>query len=206
MNIKLVKVFAILLLPLMALAGEEKPDTVSFTADVIQTIGDTSTDDELFVKGYKYLIETTIEGENTSIIVNQMSDKVKILLHSKEIAKEIPDTSSELLDIDPFSSYKDLLGKYPSREKGSKDINGYKCLEIEIYEKDKILMTAWVAKKLNWPIKIKSNLDPPKKVKLENIMEKPVGECVFQIPSEYKFLSSQETKKAESEVKEKPKK
>lgn len=179
----------------MVIAGEAKPDTVSFTADLIQTVGDTTKEDELFVKGFKYLIEATVEGENISIIVNQMSDKVKILYNSEEIAKEIPDTNSELLDSDPFASYKHLLDKYPSRVRGTKVINGYQCREIEIYKKDKTLMTAWEAEKLNWPIKIKSKLDPPRKVELKNIVEKPVAECVFQIPSDYEFLSSEETKK-----------
>jgi hypothetical protein len=185
----------VMLLSIMVFIGQANAEAASFTAKVMQTFADTSIEGELFVKGNVYLFETTETGEDISVIVNRESGMTKVLYNSREIMTEIPDTSTKSLSIDPFQSFWYLLKKHSSREKGPTVVNDYKSMEVEIYGKDTVYMIAWVSKRLDWPVKIESKVGPPMEVNLKKIVEKPLGECLFNIPSNYKFMPYSEMKK-----------
>lgn len=206
MRIKFVKSFIVTLIPFILLASQTNPTTESFTADMIQKVDGQSIEGELFVKGNKYMIAMKEGGEEISIIVNRENGKTKLLIPSQEVGQEMSNTSLKSLSNNPFESFKYLFEKHPSRKKGSEVINGYECKKIEVYEKDQDLMTAWVSDKLNWPVKIVLKVEPSREVELKNIKEKPVVECLFQVPEDYKISKLTETKKEETKTKEKPEK
>ncbi|MEJ2568875.1 MAG: DUF4412 domain-containing protein [candidate division WOR-3 bacterium] len=112
---------------------------------MIQKIGNETIEGKLFVKGNQYRMDLTEEGEKLSILVDDESGKTTIVIHSQKSAQEIASSSLQSLSNNPFESYKTLLEKYSSKEKGSETIDGYKCKEIEIYEEDQDLMTAWLS-------------------------------------------------------------
>ena len=177
-----------------------------FTADMIQRMGDETIEGKLFVKGNQYRMDLEEQGEKLSILVDRESGKTTIIIHSQKSAREIPNSNLQSLSNNPFESYKTILEKYSSREKGSVTIAGYKCKEIEIYEEDQDLMTAWVSEKLNWPLKIILKRDPPWETELKNIEEKDLGDDLFQVPKDYDLSAMAEAKKEAEPVKEEPEK
>lgn len=171
----------------------------NFTADMTQRIGDDILEGKIYVKGNKYRMDINVQGSELSIIVDHESGKQKILIHSQKIAEEVWNNSSRSLYNNPFESFYYALEKYSSIEKGSEVINGYKCKKIEIYANDEKLLTAWVANKLNWPIKILTAIGIPKNAELKNIKEEAIEENLFQLPENYEFTPLPEPKKEKDE-------
>lgn len=171
----------------------------SFTADMTQRIGDYIIEGKIYVKGNKYRMDINEKGKELSIVVNRESGKQNVLVHSQKFAEEVWNNSARSLSNNPFESFYYALEKYSSREKGSEVINDYKCKKIEIYANDEKLLTAWMANKLNWPIKILTALGTPKNVELKNIKEELVEENLFQLPEDYKFTPLPEPKKEKDE-------
>lgn len=200
MKINLIKSLAITLILFMFFACPTTPATVeSFTADMTQRIGNDILEGKIYVKGNKYRMDINEQGSELSIIVDHESGKQKILVHSRKIAEELWNNSERSLSNNPFESFYYALKKYSSKEKGSEVINGYNCKKIEIYVDDRKLLTAWVANKLNWPIKILTELGIPKNAELKNIKEEPVEENLFQLPENYGFTPLPEPKKEKDE-------
>lgn len=164
--------------------------TDSFSADMIQKMNGQSIQGKLFVKGNKYRMDMTEEGEKISIIVDIPANKTKLLIHSKKISQEISNTSLKSLSNNPFETLRHSSEKYDSKKSGSEILNGYECQKSEIYDKENKLMTVWVSDELDWPVKIVLEVEPSREVELINIKEEPVEESLFQIPSTYKEMSS----------------
>ncbi len=206
MRIKFIKSFITTLILLMVFGCHRNPAVESFTADMVQEVNNQRVEGKLFVKGNKYRMDIK-EGEaEISILVNRESGKHKVIMHSRKVAYEYLNTSSKSLKNNPFEYFNYLLEKHSSRREGSEVINGYECRKIEVYKKDRHLTTAWISKKLNWPIKIEMAVKPKKDVILENIKEEPVEKNLFELPEDYRFFPLPEAKKEKATAKAKPKK
>lgn len=203
MKISFIKSLIGVLASLMFFTCSSNSTAEGFTADMIQKIGNETIEGKLFVKGNQYRMDLTEEGEKLSILVDDESGKTTIVIHSQKSAQEIASSSLQSLSNNPFESYKTLLEKYSSKEKGSETIDGYKCKEIEIYEEDQDLMTAWVSEKLDWPLKISLKRQPPWETELKNIEVKDLKEDLFQVPKGYSLSPLAEVKKEAAPVKEK---
>ncbi|MFO7865539.1 MAG: DUF4412 domain-containing protein [Candidatus Aminicenantes bacterium] len=206
MRIKFIKGFitALALLMFFGCPSNSNADAEGFTADMIQKVDNRTIEGKLFVQGTQHRMDLEENGEKLSILVDRKSGKTTIVIHSQKAAREIANTSLQSLSNNPFESYKTLIEKHSSREKGSEVINGYECKEIEIYEEDQNLMTAWVSDKLDWPVKISLQVEPSRETELKNIKEKNLEEDLFQVPEGYKLSPMRETKKEEAPVKEQP--
>lgn len=203
---KFVRGLIVALLPLIVIFCSADSTVDGFTADMVQKIDNRTMEGKLFVKGNEYRMDLAENGEKLSILVDRGSGKTAIVIHSRKSAREIANSSLQSLSNNPFESYKTLIEKHSSRKKGSETVNGYECKKVEIYEGDKNLMTAWVSNKLDWPLKIKTEVEPSREVELKNIEEKDLTEDLFQIPEDYELTPLPETKKEEAPVEEeKPK-
>lgn len=209
MRIKFLRMFVITLIPFIFHSCSKESSTtaaaVSFTADMITVIGNERREGKIYVKGNEYRTDVNENGEDLSIVVDRESGKHKVIVHSEKSAREAWNNRTVSLANNPFEAYNYSLKRYSSKEKGSETINGYECKKVEIFTKDRKLMTAWVAKKFNWPIKIITSLGPPRNVELRNIKEEPVEEELFEVPEDYEFSPLPETKKEQTGDKEKQK-
>ncbi len=193
MRIKLIKSFIAAVILLIVFGCHRNPAVESFTADMVQKKNNQRVEGKLFVKGNKYRMDMKEGEDEISVLVNRKSGIQKIIIHSQKAAYEDLNTSPKSLSNNPFESFYHLREKNSSRKKGSEVINGYECRKIEVYEKDTILMTAWVSNKLNWPIKIETEAEPQKDVILENIKEEPVEENLFELPEGYRLYPHKTT-------------
>jgi hypothetical protein len=184
--------------------SKSNADAEGFTADMIQKINNKNIEGKLFVKGNEYRMDLEENGEKLSILVDRESGKTTIIIHSQKAAREIKNTSLQSLSNNPFESYKTSLEKYSSKENGSEAIDGYDCKKIEIYQDDQSLMTAWVSDKLEWPVKIHTEMEPLRVMELKNITAKNLEEDLFKVPEDYKLTPLPEIKKEEEPVKEEP--
>ena len=200
MKINLIKSLTMVLILFMFFACTPTTATVeNFTADMTQRIGEDILEGKIYVKGNKYRMDINEQGSELSIIVDHESGKQKILIHSRKFAEELWNNSERSLSNNPFESFYYALEKYSSKEIGSEVINGYNCKKIEIYVADRKLLTAWVANKLNWPIKILTEIGIPKNAELKNIKEEAIEENLFQLPENYEFTPLPEPKKEKDE-------
>ena len=160
--------------------------TLTFSADMVQWVSTRRVEGKIFVKGSEYRMDIKEGEENVTILVNRESGKQKVIVHSQKIAQEYLNTDDKSLFNNPFESFYYLLEKDSSVTTGSEVINGYECTTIDVFNKGKKLLTAWVSDTLNWPIKIITAVRPSKDVKLSNIKE---GEVVkgnlFKVPEGY---------------------
>ncbi len=204
MNKRIIKSFIATLTLLMVVGCPTNPTTKGFTADMVQKVNNQKIEGKIFVKENEYRMDIKERGEDISILVNRESGKQKIILHARKRAEEVLNTGNKSLSNNPFESFYYSLEKNSSREKGTEVINGYTCKKIEVYDKDKSLLTAWVSDSLNWPIKIRTEFGHPKEVELSNIKEETVEENLFQVPKGYRFSPLPKPKKEKTTSKEKP--
>ena len=177
----------ITIIPFVLIALTQPKD---FKADIIQNLDGKQTQGKLYVKGSKYLIDTIEKGEKVTFLVNRETGKTFFVNHSEKTAREISNTSSQSLSKNPFESAFYAMEHYNSQEQGLDTINGIQCKKIQVYdEKDKKLMKIWKAEKLNWLLKIKTQIEPIRQVELKNIEEESLNIDLFKLPAEYKILS-----------------
>lgn len=176
--------------------------TDNFSADLIIREENRQIEGKIFVKGNRYRMNLSGEGEEISLIVDRETGKTNILVHAEKGYQKIQNTSLKSLSGNPFELLKDLVDEYESREVGSQPVNDYECSEIEIYAGKKKLMTFWESDKLGWPIKIIPEMGKFEKAELKNIKEEDVDEAMLEVPEDYDDLTPQEN----TEGKEKTKK
>lgn len=200
-----IAVAVIMAVPIMTTTSLQQD---SFSADMIQKLNGQRIEGKIFVKGNKYRMDMTEEGEEISIIVDVKANKTKLLVHSQKILQEISNTSLKSLSNNPFEAFRYSSEKYETIGIGSEIINDYECRKTEIYDKEKKLMTVWISDELDWPVKIVFEVEPSREMELINIKEAPVEESRFQLPSGYKVISTpgkEETKGKISSSSEKKK-
>lgn len=205
MRIKTFKSFIyiyIVILPIIIIASSSKD---SFTADIIQKANGQQITGKVYVKGNKYRMDITAEGEEISILVNMETEQRHIVSHSQKTARRIQNTVFQSLSINPFESAIGFMKQYDSREISSDTINGYECKEKQIYKEDQKLMTVWISDELYWPVKIKTEDAPSIEAELRNIREESLNNSIFSIPEGYKITSSFATEKKTEEKIEEPK-
>ena len=190
MKLKMFKSFInifIIIVPTILIASSA---TENFTADIIEKVEGQQITGKVYVKGNKYRMDITIQGEEISILVNPEIGKRYIINNSLKTAREIQNSVFQSLYINPFESAILLMKQYDSREISSDTINGFNCKEKQIYKNEKKLMTVWVSDELHWPVKVKTEDKPSIEAELKNIKEETFDNSSFTIPAGYKISSS----------------
>jgi len=156
-----------------------------FSADMFESYEGMSLNNKIYVKGNKYRMEQTEEGQLVLIIVDQDAGKTLVVMPSQKQYAEINTTDPVSLMNDPYQSYKYVSANYEERKEGTESISGYEC-EKSIYSQQGLdVMTVWFTDELSLPVKIILSTDRNHTIELQNIKTDSVSEELFQIPDNY---------------------
>jgi len=153
-----------------------------FSADMIDTQGDFVKKSKLYVKGDKYSIEVDEDGQQLLVIVDMKNNQTIIVVYSDKEFVAIPSDDMRSVMSDPFQGYIYTASMGEEKAAGTETVNGYECDKFVVSMQDTDVMTKWVAKKLNFPIKIVAHGIQEQVMELSNIVEGPVEESKFKIP------------------------
>jgi len=167
--------------------------TAEFTADMTEQQGEWSKSGKIYVKGLKYCMEMTEDGEQLIIIVDQAAKKTFVVPVSMKEYRELDIDDMTSVMSDPFQGYKYTAGMGEEKNVGSEKVSGFDCDKYVISIQGSDIMTQWVSKKLDFPIKIVAHGQPEKVMELSNIKESPVDDAKFQIPEGFKKWIDPET-------------
>ena len=159
-----------------------------FSADMVESSQGISLNSKIYVKGNKYRIEQTQEGQLLLIIVDQDAGKTQVVMPSQEQYAEINTTDPVSLMNDPYQSYKYVSANYERRGEGTESISGYECEKSVYSQQDLDIMTAWYTDKLSLPVRIILHTDRDHTIELQNINTDSVNEELFQVPENYTRL------------------
>lgn len=161
------------------IVGCSQVSTAEFSADFTEQQGDNTKSGKVYVKGSSYCLELVIGGEKGFIIVDTEAKKTVVINMSKGEYHE--DDISGIMN-DPIQGY--LLTAAMGEEKtaGVETINGYECDKSVITMADTDVMSRWVARSLDFPIRIVGHVSPERVFELTNIVEGSVDDSKFEIP------------------------
>ena len=157
--------------------------SVEFVADlVVQSMGKTVSS-KIYVKGLKYRMETTEDGQEIIIIVDQGINLTKVLNVNDKSYIEMPCDDMRSLANDPFQSLKATIDT-PGIEKkalGSETVSGIECDKFVLLWGGSKFYTYWMSGKYDFPIKIILG-ESEKVVELKNIKESDIDNGLFELP------------------------
>ena len=159
-----------------------------FSADMVEQIGGKkgeTTSHKIYVKGMKYRMEQEEEGQEIIILVDMDENVTRVLMPAEKMYMEMASDDLTSLANDPFQSVKKTDSMGESKHLGTETINGYKCDKYLISYEGTELMTQWVSKKLNFPLKIVTHGSEKRSMELNNISEDPIDDALFEVPDDY---------------------
>jgi hypothetical protein len=160
-----------------------------FSADMIVTEGGKLMTNKIFVKDSKYRMETTEDGQEIIIIVDQEANLTRVLNVNDKCYIEMPCDDMRSLMNDPFQSLKVTIDT-PGIEKkdlGSETVSGIECDESVLLWGGSEFYTYCMSRKHDFPIKIvqgKSEMV----AELKNIKESVIDEVLFELPEGYSAM------------------
>jgi len=178
--------FALTIICSQALAAE-------FTANMTEQQGEWSKSGKIYVKGSKYCMEMVEGGEQIVVIVDQTAKKTFVMPVSMKEYRELDIDDMTSVMNDPFQGYKYTAEMGEEKNVGTETVNGFECDKFVISMMETDVMTKWVSKKLNFPIKIVAHGQPDRVTELTNIKEESVDDAKFQIPDGFKKWIDPET-------------
>ncbi len=186
MNIGHRKTITITLFVLFAhLLGAASCRAASFSADLLQTESGEMSSGKFFLKGQKYRMDVVEDGQSLSILVDRSSGKTRIVVPSEKAYLKIANNSMQSLMKNPFEAYQYMLKKYKKRSAGSEALQGLACEKQIISMDGKDVMTAWIAARYTFPVRIINPLNHYT-AELKNIEEKPLTADLFAVPAGFK--------------------
>lgn len=153
-----------------------------FSADMTQTQNEEVKQSKLYVKGTRYSMFLEESGEQLQIIVDTEKKQTVVVIMSAKEFRVIPSDDMMSVMNDPFQGYIFTASMGEERAAGTETVNGYECDKFTVNMQDTDVMSNWVAKKLDFPIKIVAHDDRGMFTELSNIVEGPVEESKFKIP------------------------
>jgi len=173
-----------------------------FAADmVVQSRGETVSS-KIYVKNSKYRIETTEDGQEIIIIVDQGINLTKVLNVNDKSYIEMPCDDMRSLANDPFQSLKATIDT-PGIEKkalGSETVSGIECDKFVLLWGGSKFYTYWMSGKYDFPMKIILG-ESEKIVELKNIKESAIDDGLFELPDGFAAMEeSQPVAETQPEV------
>ena len=157
-----------------------------FSADMTQTQGEDVSQSKLYVKGTMYSMFLEESGEQLQIIVdNEKKQTVVVIMSTKEF-RVLPSDDMMSVMNDPFQGYIFAASMGEEKATGTETVNGYDCDKFTVTMQGTDVISQWVAKKLEFPIKIVAHDDRGMFTELSNIVEGPVEPSKFKIPEGFK--------------------
>ena len=153
-----------------------------FSADMTETQGETVKKGKLYVKGAKYSMFLEENGEPLRVLVDNEKKKTVVVIMSAKEFREIPSDHMMSIMNDPFQGYIYAASMGEEKNEGTETVNGYECDKYTVTIQDADVISKWVAKKLDFPIKILAYGNGDKVMELSNISESPVEQANLEIP------------------------
>jgi len=192
--------FAGMIVALAMFAYSNAAPASQFTADMIQSEGADTITGKIYVKNSKYRMDLEEDGHQVFVIVDQTAGVTRVLMPEEKMYMEMGTQDFRSLMKDPFQGVKYTASTGDSKHLGTETVNGYECDKYLISMNDQDVMTQWVSQKLEFPVRIVMDVSENKFVDLQNILEGPVDDALFDIPSEYTKMAMEEPGKAPIEM------
>jgi hypothetical protein len=157
-----------------------------FSADMIVTERGNTVNNKIFVKDSNYRMETTEDGMEIIVIVDQGANLSRVLNVNEKAYIEMPCDDMRSLTNDPFQALKTTLDTpgIEKKDQGAEEVDGLKCSKTVLLWGGSTFYTYWIAEKYDFPIKIILG-EGEKIVELKNIDESAVDDGLFELPEGY---------------------
>ncbi len=172
--------------------------SAEYTADMVTTGPQGTSEGKLYVKGNLFRQDMTMEGQEQSIIINEETGTTLILMHAQKMYMELPDmTGDDAQESGKYSvdSTEELLkanrDMATAEDLGKETINGISCRVFKVTYKEGLRgeSTLWISRELETPIKIITSTPMgDTTLEMKNIKTGSVSEGLFSAPPEYEKM------------------
>jgi hypothetical protein len=170
------------MIALVMSVGCSQVSTAEFSADFTEQQGDNSKSGKIHVKGSSYCLDIVEDGEQILVIVDTETQKTVVInVSTKEYRESAIDDMMSIMN-NPIQGYLYTATMGKEKTGGVETINGYECDKSVITMADTDVMSQWVARSLDFPIRIVGHGSPERVFELTNIVEGPVDDSKFEIP------------------------
>ncbi len=170
---------------ILAGCGGEAPGVDQFTADIEQSAGGITTTGKFFVKAGNYRMELEEGGQPLCVVVDQENGISTLSAPLEKMYTKIPVGHPVSVMNDPFQGLKYSVNLGEVQPEGLEDLEGYECDKSVVFAEGRKVMTQWVARKLDFPIKIIMHGATEKMIELKNIQESAVEDSLFMLPADF---------------------
>ena len=153
-----------------------------FSADFTEKQGDVGKSGRIYVKGSKYCLDITENGEQVLVIVDPEARKTVVIPVSTGEFRELATDDMASVMNDPVQSYLYIAAMGEEKSDGVETVGGYECDKSVVTMGDTHMMSRWVARSLDFPIRIVAHGPPDKVFELVNIVVGPVDDSKCEIP------------------------
>ena len=156
----------------------------SFSADMVITENGNHTISKFSLQDNQYRMDVKEDGMTLTILVNRENKKTRVIDPSQKTYLEFNNDDMRSLMKNPFEAYLYIVKKYNVTALGREIVNNITCDKQEIEQNGKVVMTAWVSSKHNFPIKILNNLNGYL-TELKGVRDVPLNPNFFKVPPEF---------------------
>jgi outer membrane lipoprotein-sorting protein len=152
-----------------------------FSADLVQKMGQQDTTGQAYVKGQKFRMDLKMAGAEQAVVVDVAAKKSLMLMPKEKMYMEMPFDPAAYAGVD--GQEKNDQGEW--KKVGEEKVAGYDCDKKVFAYKDKSKgeLTAWFAKKLNYPIKtVYKDKGQTMTLEYRNIKEGGMADALFTVP------------------------
>ena len=171
-----------IMIALIMSVGCSQVSTAEFSADFTEQQGDNIKSGKIYVKGSSYCFDIVEDGEQILVIVKPENKKTIVIPVSTGEYRELANDDFLVRMNDPIRGYLYTAEMGEEKTGGVETINGYECDKSTIIMSDTDVMSRWVARSLNFTIKIVGHGSPERVFELTNIVEGSVDDTKFEIP------------------------
>jgi len=171
---------------LMAAALVVPVHAAEFSGDIMQISRGDTTAGKIYVKGDRYRMEITQEGEDIIVIVDPSVKKTIVIPVSLGEYRELATDDFLSLMNDPIQAYGHTVERGEEVMSGTETIGGYECDKYTVSMADSEVMSKWVARDLDFPVRIAMYGHGAKDMIISNITETAVEDSQFTVPDGFK--------------------
>ncbi len=179
------KILAVILLFHFLLRCTDKTPPGQFTADLIESAGETASVGKIYVKDHMYRIEQTVSGRKICVIVNRLENTTRIIVPEKKEYMKLGSNDPVSMMNDPFQMVTYLSETGKRRKTGTEKIYGYECDRYAISKDDSANITQWTSAELDFPVRIRMYEPEDRLVELKNIKMVYLSDTLFEVPAEF---------------------
>jgi len=175
----------VLSISLAVLWGLSACVAAEFTANMVEKTGDKTKTSQLYVKGDNYRIEAREGGEPVVVLVNQSAGTTTIMSTTDKQYRQVKTDDWQSLANDPIQAarFSRTLGE--NETLGEETVGGHLCEPRRTTISGKVAFTEWIAKDLNFPIKIILYGETEQSMELTDIKLTSLDDSLFVMPSGY---------------------